>query len=294
MALPATVRQAIQSASHLGGNAPTADRTARLHELAAQHGHRLTLAPGSHPLTDVETEAGILAYERLGTADEAKNVVGPFNPFDDEDVTVTTFGGATAPRTHRSASERKATGPARSIARPATERQINYLRALHVERKGRELTEYQIAGLTAAEASAMIDTLKAMPRLQTNLTPEYRPSAVKVPVESLTAGVYRTAAGEFFRVYPARSGSHMLAKRMITSDGSARTFIPRASQFDEISFEYAGAATRFVKLADRLSADEAARFGAQFGVCMVCGAALTDPDSVAAGIGPVCKAKYDV
>lgn len=40
-----------------------------------------------------------------------------------------------------------------------------------------------------------------------------------------------------------------------------------------------------------LSLDIAAKLGAHHGICMICGAELTDPASVKRGIGPVCAAK---
>jgi len=40
--------------------------------------------------------------------------------------------------------------------------------------------------------------------------------------------------------------------------------------------------------ADRLSAAEAGKF---YGFCMLCGALLTDPDSIERGIGPICMQK---
>jgi hypothetical protein len=38
----------------------------------------------------------------------------------------------------------------------------------------------------------------------------------------------------------------------------------------------------------QLTVEEAARLGHHYGICVICSATLTDPRSVAAGIGPVC------
>lgn len=56
-------------------------------------------------------------------------------------------------------------------------------------------------------------------------------------------------------------------------------------------FEYARGAIRNLSAADRLTSDEAALLGQALGMCIVCGATLTDPESVARGIGPVCAKK---
>lgn len=58
-------------------------------------------------------------------------------------------------------------------------------------------------------------------------------------------------------------------------------------------WEYAGMASRFVTVADKMTKEEAVRFGHDFGICCVCGAQLDDPNSVEAGIGPICGKKSE-
>jgi urease beta subunit len=101
-----------------------------------------------------------------------------------------------------------------------------------------------------------------------------RPRRQTTP-DTIKFGVY-LAAGKVIRVYPGRQSGRMLAAE-ITADGPV----------------YLGAAFRFVKPDQRLSHDEAAKYGAQFGICCVCAAPLTDPVSVAAGIGPICSGRYN-
>lgn len=43
---------------------------------------------------------------------------------------------------------------------------------------------------------------------------------------------------------------------------------------------------------NKLAIEDAAAFGHRFGSCIVCGRELTDPASVAAGIGPVCAKRF--
>jgi hypothetical protein len=53
-------------------------------------------------------------------------------------------------------------------------------------------------------------------------------------------------------------------------------------------FEYDPTAIRNLTHADKITLEQAKAYGIQFGICVVCGATLTDAKSVAAGIGPVC------
>ena len=62
-----------------------------------------------------------------------------------------------------------------------------------------------------------------------------------------------------------------------------------AKEWNGYGWDYVGRAP-FASLAgvDPLTAEQAAEFGHAFGRCIVCGRTLTDPASVAAGIGPIC------
>lgn len=53
-------------------------------------------------------------------------------------------------------------------------------------------------------------------------------------------------------------------------------------------FDYDPTAIKNLCLADKITLEQAKAYGVQFGICVVCGATLTDAKSVAAGIGPVC------
>lgn len=153
-----------------------------------------------------------------------------------------------------------------TIERPATGPQINFIQKLAAERDytSSQLTDFLAGNPIGIEtASTLISELKAAPRKTTE--PE---------TTSLPHGVY-VADGKLFRVYPGRGSGRMLAKQIVGTN-----------------FIYVGLASRFVTLADRLSVEDAAKFGSQFGVCCVCEALLTDPESIALGIGPVCRAKY--
>lgn len=171
-----------------------------------------------------------------------------------------------------------------STRRPATDRQVGYIISLIDTREapeagypwGSDFEGYRAEhGLDMPTASRLIDYLKGRP---------VKASAPKAPVQ-LTAGVYRASAtgegqpGQLYKVYPARGHGNMLAKLIVVEDGA-------------VYFEYAGAARRFVQPDGKLSLEEAKAFGASTGYCCNCGAELTDPDSIAAGIGPICAGKF--
>lgn len=55
------------------------------------------------------------------------------------------------------------------------------------------------------------------------------------------------------------------------------------------SWEYAGRAPlHFLTALDRITAEEAARFGKVTGVCVFCSRKLTDERSITVGYGPIC------
>jgi hypothetical protein len=102
--------------------------------------------------------------------------------------------------------------------------------------------------------------------------PRFRKEA-KLP---LTVGIY--SVGEtVFKVYPALNGGHLLAKKL-ELQGLAQ----------KPTWVYQGAATRFVQAEQLMNLEQAKEFGRITGVCAMCGRMLTDEQSIAAGIGPVC------
>lgn len=83
-----------------------------------------------------------------------------------------------------------------------------------------------------------------------------------------------------YRCQVSRSSGHLYAL-VLTIDPAAQ----------KGRFEYAAGAVRELLASERLTVTEAARLGHHYGICVVCGATLTDPASVAQGIGPVCIKK---
>ncbi len=115
-----------------------------------------------------------------------------------------------------------------------------------------------------------------------------KPTVIAQPptVQRVTQdGIYRDPAdGVIYKVQIAKQGSgNLYAKRLHvtpTEDGWKGTF------------RYAAGAIHTLRAEWRLSLDDARAFGALYGVCVACGADLTDEKSIANGIGPICGAKY--
>lgn len=174
----------------------------------------------------------------------------------------------------------------------ATQAQINFYRKLAAEnfelvRAGERFQALSTEGqkVMGDMFQGILDNAPQMSKFQiSQMIDKYKTTNARLKAERpasapageiLERGVYRTSTGKVFRVYKARMGSHMLAAE-ITEDGPV----------------YVGRADRFVKPTERVSLEDAASYGRQFGICCMCGADLEDPTSVAAGIGPVCAGKY--
>lgn len=151
---------------------------------------------------------------------------------------------------------------------PATEAQVNFLHSLFDQKfdadKAATCHEWlNNHRLSKATASAKISELKEM---------------ADVKGEELDLGMYQVD-GVIYKVQRAVHGSGFLyAKRW---DEEAQ------------SFEKETGAIRKIRASHRMTLEEAARFGQITGTCGHCGRTLTDEDSIAAGIGPVCAGKYN-
>ncbi|MFD8654964.1 DUF6011 domain-containing protein [Streptomyces mirabilis] len=106
-------------------------------------------------------------------------------------------------------------------------------------------------------------------------------TTVKVTEE----GMYRVPGGEelwegVFRVMRSEHGS-LYAER----------FVPPVEEDGGATFEYDPAAVYALAPEHRMTVEDAAEIGRRLHVCSQCGERLTNPKSVARGIGPVCRKK---
>lgn len=156
---------------------------------------------------------------------------------------------------------------------PASESQISYITALLHDRdvtpSERLAAEERIATgtLDKATASKMIDTYLSLPKVASK-------PVVRTAPASLAEGMY-SKDGLIYRVHTSMSTGNRYAKRL---DLLAAGY----------EFVYAPGAIKFLTNDDRMSLEEAQAWGVETGHCCVCGIFLTNPKSVAKGIGPVC------
>jgi len=97
-------------------------------------------------------------------------------------------------------------------------------------------------------------------------------------VGQLEPGFYQTDYDHIYKV-------------VISQKGFAYALLLVAEQHGH-GWEYAAGAVKNIKPEHRMSLEDAKRFGRESGRCMVCGRELTNPESIEAGIGPVCAGKW--
>lgn len=152
--------------------------------------------------------------------------------------------------------------------RPVSPKQLTFLGKLFAERG--IAPESYVRPRSVTEASELITHLLALPK------PSKGPSSASEATLVTEPGMY-TLDGHIFKVTPKRYGKGFNVKRA-TPDSATH-------------FEYYGSAYS-IRGARKLTQDEAAAWGDVYGFCVCCGRLLTDPESIAAGIGPVCVTKY--
>lgn len=149
---------------------------------------------------------------------------------------------------------------------PASDAQIKFLRSLLVEKIEDEaqsaaaLAWLDSHKLSKATASAKISKYKDMPTVRRAF--------------DLDEGMYRVG-DDIFKVYFTQAGH--IATKQLTEDG----------------FEYTGRKPlAMIKPEHRMTLDEAKEYGKVTGTCCNCGRMLTNEESIASGIGPICASKF--
>lgn len=144
------------------------------------------------------------------------------------------------------------------MTNPVSERQVAFIEKLLGERVWGEPVVF--AGLSSKEASDLIGKLLEAP-MSRKIVSQH--------------GIYQTEDGAIYRVQPSRESGRFYAKKLVFSGG----------------WEYEAGAIYRLKDEQRMTLEQAKAFGMATGLCCVCGRFLTDPASVAEGIGPVCAKK---
>ena len=128
--------------------------------------------------------------------------------------------------------------------------------------------EAWLPGRTRPQVSQAIDSAKQTIR-------ELKATSGK----NVPEGIHRLGDA-IFKVQVAVHGSgRKYAKRLIVGES-------------EGSWAYEAGAVNLLTEDTLMSLEEAQEFGALYGFCVRCGATLTDEESIARGIGPVCATRF--
>lgn len=160
------------------------------------------------------------------------------------------------------------------VTYPASERQMNYIRALVDQKyptaeRAKYLNFLDNAVVSKARASEIITLLKTMPNVFT--------SEDSGSQEDVEVGLY-LVDGVAYKVKRAVYGSGFLY----------------ACRWDEdsTSFVKETGAVRKIRASHRMTLEQASPYGLAMSACAHCGRPLTDENSIALGLGPICAAKY--
>lgn len=167
----------------------------------------------------------------------------------------------------------------------ASPKQVAFIEKLCVERQGgsvyvgTQLNAYKagsVEDLPSHAASNVIGVLLDFPRV-----PNTAPAASNgAPL--VEEGYYFDAAqNKVYNIVRAKSGNLY-----------AKVMVPPAQGKKKGRWEYAPGVMKQAGEWSKITGQAAAELGTKFGWCIVCGAYLTDPKSVAAGIGPICAGKF--
>jgi hypothetical protein len=100
------------------------------------------------------------------------------------------------------------------------------------------------------------------------------------PADPVTeVGMYRNADG-IFRVKQSRESKNLYAMR----------FVPTGTTKSE-RFVYERGGIYRLSASDRMTVEQCAELGVAYSMCIICGADLTDPKSIARGMGSTCAGK---
>lgn len=103
-------------------------------------------------------------------------------------------------------------------------------------------------------------------------------AAIKTGPEPLSPGFYQTDSEHIYKVVISQKGYPYASLLVATQSGH--------------TWEYAPGAVKDLQPMHLMTLEDAKQFGRISGRCMVCGRELTNPESIEAGIGPVCAGKW--
>lgn len=165
-----------------------------------------------------------------------------------------------------------------TTTKPASEKQIAFIQRLRADRNlnsGQEAAVDVI--LMNHEANADLNTRQASQLIDWLMQIDKKP-VVHEDGAAVSEGYY-LQEDTVYKVVKAKHSDRLYAKAL------------HSSEYGHASWDYAPGAMNHLRGAHRLTVEQAAAMGTRLGACVVCGKALTDPESVERGIGPVCMTR---
>ena len=169
-----------------------------------------------------------------------------------------------------------------------SEKQIKFIETLASERvNGKTYVETQVATykgktletITSKAASDIIGVLLKEPKVAKMAAASGPKNFVK------EIGMYTGSDGNLYKVQESKwNPGKFYAKRLVLHTNSEGVSYGK--------FEYDPSGMKKISPESKMALGEAVAYGQKFGVCCNCGATLTDPNSIAAGIGPICAGKF--
>ena len=164
-------------------------------------------------------------------------------------------------------------------AAPATEAQVKFYATMAAKVQSAVLgTDYDTALAAAAIVGAQMTKGAISKAIETlKVDAKAIPAA---PATEVAPGYY--AKGDtVYVVVISKSSGNPYAKKWTVEPGVTKA-----------SWEYAPGAVKTLAGMTPMTLDEAKKWGHMHGHCIKCGALLTDPKSVEAGIGPICAKAF--
>lgn len=198
---------------------------------------------------------------------------------------------------HDTVAEVKACSLTEHTTTKATDKQVKYIadlsnkKAWHV---GSTLTDHQRAQVWAARkgtlnldkkaASELIKAMLALPERMLAADGLSSSTEVVRTQEAKAEARYAAPEGIYFH-----DGDYYKVVQAV--NGSGRLYARRCDKGTGKFSHYATGMVYELTESERVTAEQAKAFGDLYGMCMICGRTLTDDDSIARGIGPICAGK---
>lgn len=178
-----------------------------------------------------------------------------------------------------------------TTARVATAKQVEFIgqlladRVMTDEHRARVQARLDSGNLTAPMASDIISWLLRRDR---PTRAQERAGGYAASPKVTEPGIYEMD-GCIYRVKTSKASDRLWAA--VLTDHRGVTRLTEAGTVIEATYEYAPGAMRDLRPEHRMTAERAEALSIVFTFCIRCSRHLTAADSVAAGIGPVCRSK---